>query len=78
MPEVDEKTFDRMFTVDVASIHHTVRSVVPLMRQRLIATIQFGRLRRASGVAAAALYRASDAVASINGVELPIDGGRAV
>lgn len=34
MLEVDEKTFDRVFDVNVKSIFHMSRSVVPLMRQQ--------------------------------------------
>ena len=34
MLNVDEKTFDRMFAVNVKSIFHMAHAVVPLMRQR--------------------------------------------
>lgn len=34
MLNVDEKTFDRMFAVNVKSIYHMTHAVVPLMRQR--------------------------------------------
>lgn len=34
MLNVDEKTFDRMFAVNVKSIYHMAHAVVPLMRQR--------------------------------------------
>ncbi len=34
MLNVDEKTFDRMFSVNVKSIYHMAHAVVPLMRQR--------------------------------------------
>ncbi|MEB0058449.1 MULTISPECIES: glucose 1-dehydrogenase [unclassified Variovorax] len=34
MLEVDEATFDRVFNVNVKSIFHMTRAVVPLMRQR--------------------------------------------
>jgi 3-oxoacyl-[acyl-carrier protein] reductase len=154
MLDVDEKTFDRMFAVNVKSIYHMAHAVVPLMRQRrkgvilnvgstagirprpgltwyngskgavnllsksmavelgpdgirvnaicpvmgetgllakfmgvpdtpenrarFVATIPLGRLCKASDVAAAALYLASDAAEFINGVELPVDGGRTV
>ena len=47
-------------------------------RARFIATIPLGRLSRASDVAAAALYLASDAAEFISGVELPVDGARTV
>lgn len=154
MLTIDEKTFDRMFAVNVKSIYHMAYAVVPLMRQRkkgvilnvgstagirprpgltwynaskgavnmlsksmavelgpdgirvnaicpvmgetgllekfmgvpdtpenrkrFIATIPLGRLCRASDVAAAALYLASDAADFISGVEFPVDGGRTV
>lgn len=34
MLNVDEKTFDRMFAVNVKSIYHMAHAVVPLMRER--------------------------------------------
>lgn len=34
MLEIDEATFDRVFNVNVKSIFHMTRAVVPLMRQR--------------------------------------------
>lgn len=34
MLDVDEKTFDRMFAVNVKSIYYMTQAVVPLMRQR--------------------------------------------
>jgi 3-oxoacyl-[acyl-carrier protein] reductase len=34
MLDVDEKTFDRMFAVNVKSIYHMAHAVVPLMRKR--------------------------------------------
>lgn len=34
MLEVDEKTFDRVFAVNVKSIYHMTRAVVPLMKPR--------------------------------------------
>jgi 3-oxoacyl-[acyl-carrier protein] reductase len=152
--EVDEKTFDRVFDVNVKSIFHMVKAVVPMMRQRgsgsiinvgsvagirprpgltwyngskgavnllskslavelgpdgirvnnicpvmgetalledfmgvpdtpqnrarFIATIPLGRLSTPADVAAVALFLASDAAAFLNGVELPVDGGRVV
>jgi 3-oxoacyl-[acyl-carrier protein] reductase len=154
MLNVDEKTFDRMFSVNVKSIFHMAHAVVPLMRKRkkgvilnvgstagirprpgltwyngskgavnllsksmavelgpdnirvnaicpvmgetgllekfmgvpdtpdnrarFLATIPLGRLCRASDVAAAALYLASDAAEFISGVEFPVDGARTV
>lgn len=154
MLNVDEKTFDRMFAVNVKSIYHMAHAVVPLMRKRkkgvilnvgstagirprpgltwyngskgavnllsksmavelgpdnirvnaicpvmgetgllekfmgvpdtpenrarFLATIPLGRLCRASDVAAAALYLASDAADFISGVEFPVDGARTV
>jgi 3-oxoacyl-[acyl-carrier protein] reductase len=50
----------------------------PENRAKFVATIPLGRLCRASDVAAAALYLASDSAQFINGVELPVDGGRTV
>jgi 3-oxoacyl-[acyl-carrier protein] reductase len=50
----------------------------PENRARFLATIPLGRLCRASDVAAAALYLASDAAEFISGVEFPVDGGRTV
>jgi 3-oxoacyl-[acyl-carrier protein] reductase len=50
----------------------------PENRARFIATIPLGRLCRASDVAAAAAYLASDAAEFISGVEFPVDGGRTV
>ena len=50
----------------------------PENRKRFIATIPLGRLCRASDVAAAALYLASDAAEFISGVEFPVDGARTV
>lgn len=50
----------------------------PENRQRFIASIPLGRLCRASDIAAAALYLASDAAEFISGVEFPVDGGRTV
>ena len=154
MLEVDERSFDLVFAVNVKSIYHMAQAVVPLMRQRkkgvilnvgstagirprpgltwyngskgavnllsksmavelgpdnirvnaicpvmgetgllskfmgvadtpenrarFIATIPLGRLCRASDVAGAALYLASDAAEFISGVEFPVDGGRTV
>lgn len=154
MLEVDERTFDLMFAVNVKSIYHMAHAVVPLMRQRkkgvilnvgstagirprpgltwyngskgavnllsksmavelgpdnirvnaicpvmgetgllskfmgvpdtpenrarFIATIPMGRLCRASDVAGAALYLASEAAEFISGVEFPVDGARTV
>lgn len=34
MTEVDEETYDQVFAVNVKSIYHMARAVVPLMRQR--------------------------------------------
>lgn len=50
----------------------------PENRARFLATIPLGRLCRASDVAAAALYLASDAAEFISGVEFPVDGARTV
>ncbi len=48
----------------------------PENRAKYIASIPLGRLCRASDVANAALYLASEEAEFITGVELPIDGGR--
>ncbi|GAP36461.1 glucose 1-dehydrogenase [Piscinibacter sakaiensis] len=50
----------------------------PQNRARFLATIPLGRLSRASDVAAAALFLASDAAEFISGVEFPVDGARTV
>ena len=50
----------------------------PENRAKFVATIPLGRLARPDDVATAALYLASDAASFINGVELPVDGGRTV
>ncbi len=50
----------------------------PENRARFIATIPLGRLCRASDVAGAALYLATDAAEFISGVEFPVDGARTV
>ena len=42
MLEVDEATFDRVFNVNVKSIYHMTRAVVPLMRQRGGSIINIG------------------------------------
>lgn len=152
--DVDEKTFDRVFAVNVKSIFHMVKAVVPLMRERkngsiinvgsvagirprpgltwyngskgavnllskslavelgpdgirvnnicpvmgetalledfmgvpdtpenrarFVATIPLGRLSKPSDIAAVAVFLASDEAAFLNGVELPVDGGRVV
>lgn len=152
--EVDEKTFDRVFAVNVKSIFHMVKAVVPLMRERksgtiinvgsvagirprpgltwynaskgavnllskslavelgpdgirvnnicpvigetamledflgmpdtpenrqkFLATIPLGRLSKPSDVAAVAVFLATDAAEFLNGVELPVDGGRII
>jgi 3-oxoacyl-[acyl-carrier protein] reductase len=151
---VDEQTFDRVFAVNVKSIFHMVKAVVPLMRgrqrgsiinvgsvagirprpgltwyngskgavnllskslavelgpdgirvnnicpvmgetalledfmgmpdtpenrARFVATIPLGRLSTPADVAAVAVFLASDEAAFLNGVELPVDGGRVV
>lgn len=152
--DVDEKTFDRVFAVNVKSIFHMTKAVVPLMRERksgsiinvgsvagirprpgltwyngskgavnllskslavelgpdgirvnnicpvmgetalledfmgmpdtpenrarFVATIPLGRLSKPTDVAAVALFLASDEAGFLNGVELPVDGGRVV
>lgn len=152
--DVDEQTFDRVFAVNVKSIFHMTKAIVPLMRerksgsiinvgsvagirprpgltwyngskgavnllskslavelgpdgirvnnicpvmgetalledfmgmpdtpenrQRFLATIPLGRLAKPADVAAVAVFLATDDAAFLNGVELPVDGGRVV
>lgn len=151
---VDERTFDRIFAVNVKSIFHMTKAVVPLMRERksgsiinvgsvagirprpgltwynaskgavnllskslavelgpdgirvnnicpvmgetalledfmgmpdtpenrqkFLASIPLGRLSKPADVAAVAVFLATDDAAFLNGVELPVDGGRVV
>jgi 3-oxoacyl-[acyl-carrier protein] reductase len=151
---VDESTFDRVFAVNVKSIFHMTKAVVPLMRERkngsiinvgsvagirprpgltwyngskgavnllskslavelgpdgirvnnicpvmgetalleqfmgvpdtpenrarFVATIPLGRLSKPDDIAAVAVFLATDAASFLNGVELPVDGGRVV
>lgn len=151
---VEEEIFDRIYAVNVKSIFHMVKSVVPLMQERgsgsiinigsvagirprpgltwynsskgavnlmskslavelgpvgirvnnicpvmgetalledfmgtpdtpenrakFIATIPLGRLATAEDVAGTAVFLASDDAKFLNGVELPVDGGRVV
>lgn len=152
--DVDETTFDRVFAVNVKSIFHMTKAVVPLMRERkngsiinvgsvagirprpgltwyngskgavnllskslavelgpdgirvnnicpvmgetalleqfmgvpdtsenrarFVATIPLGRLSKPDDIAAVAVFLATDAASFLNGVELPVDGGRVV
>lgn len=152
--DVDEKTFDRVFAVNVKSIFHMTKAVVPLMRERkngsiinvgsvvgirprpgltwyngskgavnllskslavelgpdgirvnnicpvmgetalledfmgmpdtpanrqkFLSTIPLGRLAKPDDIAAVAVFLATDGAAFLNGVELPVDGGRVV
>jgi 3-oxoacyl-[acyl-carrier protein] reductase len=152
--DVDESTFDRVFAVNVKSIFHMTKAVVPLMRERkngsiinvgsvagirprpgltwyngskgavnllskslavelgpdgirvnnicpvmgetalleqfmgvpdtpenrarFVATIPLGRLSKPDDIAAVAVFLATDAASFLNGVELPVDGGRVV
>jgi 3-oxoacyl-[acyl-carrier protein] reductase len=50
----------------------------PENRAKFLATIPLGRMSRATDVANAALYLASDEAEFITGVEFPVDGGRTV
>ena len=151
---VDEATFDRVYAVNVKSIFHMVKAVVPLMRERgtgsiinvgsvagirprpgltwyngskgavnllskslavelgpdgirvnnicpvmgetalledfmgmpdtpenrakFVSTIPLGRMAKPSDIAAVAVFLATDDAAFLNGVELPVDGGRVV
>lgn len=152
--DVDEATFDKVYAVNVKSIFHMVRAVVPMMRERgsgsiinigsvagirprpgltwynsskgavnlmskslavelgpdgirvnnicpvmgetgmledfmgvsdtpenrarFVATIPLGRLAKPIDIAAVAVFLASDEAQFLNGVELPVDGGRVV
>jgi 3-oxoacyl-[acyl-carrier protein] reductase len=152
--DVDEATFDRVYAVNVKSIFHMVKAVVPLMRERgagsiinvgsvagirprpgltwyngskgavnllskslavelgpdgirvnnicpvmgetalledfmgmpdtpenrakFVATIPLGRMAKPTDIAAVAVFLATDDAAFLNGVELPVDGGRVV
>lgn len=151
---VDEATFDRVYAVNVKSIFHMVKAVVPLMRERgtgsiinvgsvagirprpgltwyngskgavnllskslavelgpdgirvnnicpvmgetalledfmgmpdtpenrakFVSTIPLGRMAKPTDIAAVAVFLATDDAAFLNGVELPVDGGRVV
>lgn len=50
----------------------------PANRSKFIATIPLGRLATAADVASAAVFLGSDDAVFLNGVELPVDGGRVV
>jgi 3-oxoacyl-[acyl-carrier protein] reductase len=50
----------------------------PENRAKFLATIPLGRMSRASDIAHAAVFLASNEAALITGVELPVDGGRTV
>lgn len=50
----------------------------PENRARFISTIPLGRLSKPADVAAVAVFLATDDAAFLNGVELPVDGGRVV
>ena len=50
----------------------------PENRAKFIGTIPLGRLATAADVASAAVFLGSDDAAFLNGVELPVDGGRVV
>jgi len=50
----------------------------PENRAKFLATIPLGRMSRASDIAHAAVFLASDEASLITGVELPVDGGRTV
>jgi 3-oxoacyl-[acyl-carrier protein] reductase len=43
-----------------------------------MSTIPLGRMSKASDIAAAAVYLASDEAEFITGVVLPVDGGRTI
>lgn len=50
----------------------------PDNRSKFISTIPLGRLSKPSDIAAVAVFLASDEAQFLNGVELPVDGGRVV
>jgi len=50
----------------------------PENRAKFIATIPLGRLSRATDIANATLFLASDEADLITGIEMPVDGGRTV
>lgn len=50
----------------------------PENRAKFVATIPLGRMSRASDIANAALYLASDEASLVTGVNLEVDGGRCV
>ena len=50
----------------------------PEIRQKFLSTIPLGRMSKASDIAAAAVYLASDEAEFITGVVLPVDGGRTI
>lgn len=50
----------------------------PENRAKVIAGISLGRMSTPQNIANAALWLASDAARFITGVELPVDGGRAI
>jgi len=50
----------------------------PENRAKFIATIPLGRLSRATDIANATLFLASDEAELITGIEMPVDGGRTV
>jgi 3-oxoacyl-[acyl-carrier protein] reductase len=50
----------------------------PANRQKFLATIPLGRLAKPDDIAAVAVFLATDDAAFLNGVELPVDGGRVI
>ena len=50
----------------------------PDNRSKFISTIPLGRLSKPIDIAAVAVFLASDEAQFLNGVELPVDGGRIV
>jgi cyclopentanol dehydrogenase len=47
----------------------------PVKRQQRLDEVPLGRLAKASDVANAVLYLASDEASFINGIAMPVDGG---
>jgi 3-oxoacyl-[acyl-carrier protein] reductase len=66
---------DRLLEVNKAKAESTNKSVDDIM-DAMIREIPVGRLASPHEVAAAAAFLASPAAAYINGINIPVDGGR--
>jgi len=60
-------------TVDTPLVQEMFKD--PIKKQQRLDEVPLGRLAKASDVAIAALYLASDEASFINGISLPVDGG---